>query len=118
MGKHCTYINIFGYAQATHILPKYVHNKILGREISYKKMEEWIISFLAESSKIIWPRFPIKVGRFTLLNISHARNKAAVLKELCLCKREARIHEPKGIVRDHIKYVGLINPLMHDANES
>jgi hypothetical protein len=73
MGKHYTYIRVFGCAHAPHILPKYVPNKLLGRDIAYQTMEEGITSFLAASSKRIWPRFPIKVGRFTLLNIPHAR---------------------------------------------
>jgi hypothetical protein len=40
------------------------------------------------------------------------------LKELCLCIGIPIRHDPRGIVRDHIKYVGLIHPFSHDVNIS
>jgi hypothetical protein len=85
MGKYYTYIQIFGCAQVPHLLAKYVHDKLLGKEIAYQTIDVGITVFLVASSKRIWPNFPIKVGRFTLLNVPHARKENVVLKELCLC---------------------------------
>jgi hypothetical protein len=72
--------------------------------------------FLLAISKRPWPRFPIRVGRFTLLNVPHASKEVESLPGIYLCTRDPRGHTLKGIVRDHAKLVGLVHPITHDVN--
>jgi hypothetical protein len=72
IGKYYTYFKIYGCSQAPHILPKYVPKKLLAKEIAYQIVGDGTSYFLLEISKRLWPRFPIRVGRFTLLNVPHA----------------------------------------------
>jgi hypothetical protein len=101
---------------ARHILPKYVTDKLLDKEILYQIMEVGITYFLLSSNKNLWPRFPINVGRFTLTNGPHARKEAKVLEDLYLCTREPKGHDLKEIVKVHIKYAGLVHNVTHDMN--
>jgi hypothetical protein len=103
MGKYYTYVRIYGCTQAPHLLPKYVPNKLLAREIVYQTMEARITYFLSASNKKLWPRFPINVGRFTLTNVPHARKEVEALQEICLCTGEPRGHDLRGIVKEHVK---------------
>jgi hypothetical protein len=83
------------------------------REIAYQTVEQGITTFLSASSKRIWPKFPLKVGSFTLLNVPHARKEETTLKELCLCIGVPRGHDPRGVVGEHIRALGLIPPFQH-----
>jgi hypothetical protein len=85
MEKHYTYIIICGCSSPPHIIHKYVPNKLIGREISNKTMEEGIIGTLSAINKRTWPKFPIRLRGFTLIIVLHAKKEEATLKELILC---------------------------------
>jgi hypothetical protein len=90
IGKHYTYIRIYGSTGAPHFLPKYILEKLLIREIAYQTMEVGITSCTIPQFKNILVRFPITVGAQTLLNVPHAKKEAEALKELILCVGKAR----------------------------
>lgn len=110
-----TYIRILGHTSAPHLLPKYVPDWLVLREIAYQTMVEGVTALLSFHSKKTWPKFPIKVGIFTLLNGRHALKEAAAIKELCLCTGTLRRHDPKGFIEEHIKIVGLSPSYQHDS---
>jgi hypothetical protein len=53
----CTWVNItlmsefMGFPKAPHLLPKYVPNRLLTREISYQTIEEGITSSLSVTTR-------------------------------------------------------------------
>jgi hypothetical protein len=51
-----------------------------------------------------------------LLNIPRARKEAKALKEISLCTIFSRVHDPKGVVGEHIRALGLISSFQHDLN--
>jgi hypothetical protein len=116
MEKHYAYIRIFGCTSAPHLLPKYVPDRLVIREISYKTVDKGITSFLSTHEKNTWSRLSIKVGIFSLLNAPHARKEAMTLKELSLCTGNSRRHDPMGMVEEHIKAIGLAPSYKHDPN--
>lgn len=110
-----TYIRILGHTSAPHLLPKYVPDRLVLREIAYQTVVEGVTALLSSHSKKTWPKFPIKVGIFTLLNGPHALKEATAIKELCLCTGTLRRHDPKGFIEEHIKIVGLSPSYRHDS---
>jgi hypothetical protein len=96
-----------GVLKAPHLFPKYVPDRFLAREVSYQTIEMGITSFLSASNKKLWPKFPLNIGRYTLSNGPHARKEVESLQEICLCTGEPKGHDPKDVVIDHIKVVGL-----------
>jgi len=85
MERHYTYIKIFGFFSPPHLLPRYVLDRLLGREITYQIVEACITASLSVCNKIIWPNFPIKLETFSFLNVPHAKKEVVSLKELILC---------------------------------
>jgi hypothetical protein len=53
---------------APHLLPKYVPDKLLAREVAYQTVEKGATTYLSEKNKIYWPIFPVHIGSYSLLN--------------------------------------------------
>jgi len=54
-----TYIRVFGSIASPHVLPYYVPNKLMAREISYQIASDgWLRKGLKKEKKAIWPTFP------------------------------------------------------------
>jgi hypothetical protein len=58
MKKYYTYIWIYGATGAPHLLPKYVPDKLLAREIAYQTIEKGATAYLSEKNKKILANFP------------------------------------------------------------
>lgn len=67
-----TYIRVFGSITSPHVLPYYVPNKLLGREIVYETAGDDITKTLKEQKKSIWPTFPLQCVAFALHDLGHA----------------------------------------------
>jgi hypothetical protein len=102
MEKHYTYIKIFRCVDAPHLFPKYVPDKVIMRQISYQTMEVGITTFLSSNSRRFCQNFPIKVGKFTLINVPHAKKEEVSLKEFCLCIGILICDGPRGIVGEKL----------------
>jgi hypothetical protein len=57
MKTYYTYVRIFRATRPPHILPKYVPDKLLVREISYQIIEKGATSYLSEKQNDIGPFF-------------------------------------------------------------
>lgn len=55
-----TYIRVFGSISSPHLLPYYVLDKLMAREIAYQTTSEGgMRKTLKDSKKAIWPTFPL-----------------------------------------------------------
>jgi hypothetical protein len=113
LGKYYSYIRVYGSTGAPHILPYFVPDHLLMREISYQTMGTWVTSLLLRSSKKLWPLFPIHIGNYTLSNGPHARKEAKSLQDVCLCLGEPKGHDPHELAVGHIRSVGLTHSNIH-----
>lgn len=93
--EHFTYIRVFGSKARPHVLPLYVPDKLLAREISYQIMSEGVTQTLKEEKKRGWPSFPLRIGVYTLLNYKHAEKEAAKLQMIYLASIPNRLYDPK-----------------------
>jgi len=68
-----TYIKVFGSVVAPHVLPYYVPDKLMAREITYQTCSMGGMSkVLKDSKKAIWPQFPVICRAFALHSLGHA----------------------------------------------
>ena len=67
-----SYIRVFGSSAPPHILPLYVFDKLMEREVAYQTIGNGLTKSLKDSKKSLWPSFPIQCGTFTLINFNHA----------------------------------------------
>lgn len=63
-----TYVRVFGSLSRLHVLPLYVHDKILTREVAYQSVGNELTRLLKEDKKASWPSFPIYCGVYCLDN--------------------------------------------------
>ena len=62
-----TYVRVFGSSAPPHVLPLYIPDKLLAREIAYQTCGEGgLTKELKDKKKAIWPQFPIACGAFTI----------------------------------------------------
>jgi hypothetical protein len=108
LGKYYSYIMVYGTTRAPHILPYFVPDRLLMREIAYQTMRTWVTTLLLSSSKKLWPLFPIHIANYTLSNGPHARKEAKSLQDVCLCLGEAKGHDPHELAVGHVRSVGLV----------
>jgi hypothetical protein len=72
---------------------------------------------LKESSKTVWPFFPVRLNSYSLLDFGHAKAKDATLEDLSLVSIEYKKHDPQKIVSAHLSHCGL-NKFEHQCSPS
>jgi len=71
--KTFTYIKVFGRISSPHVLPYYVPDKLMAKEIAYRTIVDGgLIKGLKEKKKAIWPTFSLQCGAFALHDFGHA----------------------------------------------
>jgi hypothetical protein len=111
--KYYSYIRVYGTTGAPHLLPYFVPDHLLMRDISYQTMGSGVTSLLLISNKNIWPIFPIHIGNYTISNGPHERKEEEILQELHLCLGEPKGHDPHELAVSHVRSVGLTHSNIH-----
>ena len=70
-----TYIRVYGSTVDPHVLPLYVSDKLLAREIAHQIVGKGLTKTLKDNKKSLWPPFPIQCGSFSLEKFNHANKK-------------------------------------------
>ena len=65
------YVRVFGSLTRPHILPLYVPDKLLAREVAYWTVGNGLTRFLKEDKKASWPSFLINCGFYGIDNYKH-----------------------------------------------
>jgi len=96
-----TYIRVFGSIASPHVLPFYVPDKLMAREIAYQNCGIGGMSkVLKVSKKAIWPQFPVVCGDFVLFDLGHAFKEVENMLCLQLPKFLGRQYDPFGVVNN------------------
>lgn len=67
-----TYIRVFGSLSHPHVLPIFIPDKFLAREIAYQIVGNGLTKVLKDAKKTTWPYFLISCGIYALENFRHA----------------------------------------------
>lgn len=70
-----TYIRVLGSYVTPHILPLYILDKFLCKEVAYQTIRHGITKALKDINKKVWPQFPLPFDIFSLANYSHAEKE-------------------------------------------
>lgn len=70
--KIFTYVRVYGSLAPPHVLPLYVLDKLLARDITYQTVGDGLTKTLKEAKKSLWPSFPIQCGVYALHDFKHA----------------------------------------------
>jgi hypothetical protein len=111
--KYYSYIRVYGTTRTPHLLPCFLLDCLLMRDISYQTMGSGITSLLLISNKNIWPVFPIHIGNYTISNNPHAIKEAETLQELHLFLGDPKGHEPNDLAVSQVRFVGFTHSNIH-----
>lgn len=76
------YIRVYGSLENPHVLPLFIPDKILSREIAYQIVGNGISKVLKESNKMMWPSIPTQFDIFSLDNYKHAQSEIYAIQDL------------------------------------
>jgi hypothetical protein len=51
MTKYYTYVRVYGAIDPPHLLPKYVRDKLLAREVVYQIVDKGVTTYMSENNK-------------------------------------------------------------------
>ena len=105
MMKKFTYIHLTGVTTAPHLFPKYVPDKFeIGQtaELIRRKLKAW-------------PKLPVPVGPYQILNHGHAHKELEYYLDYRWLPTTIRHHDPKGIIIEHFQRLGLTTVYMHET---
>ena len=71
-----TYVIVFDSHARPHVLPLYIPDKLLTREIAYQLTSEGVTRTLRNKKKQVWPPFPLRYGVYALHDYKHAEKEA------------------------------------------
>lgn len=96
-----TYVRVFGSTVPPHVLPLYIPNKLLAREIAYQTCSEGILTKdLKDKKKAIWPQFPVVCGAFSLFDLGHTFTEVQSMTCLQLFKFPRRPFDPNEVAQN------------------
>ncbi len=92
---------MFGSTVPPHVLPLYIRDKLLAREIAYQTCsEDGLTKDLKEKKKAIWPQFPVACGAFSLFDVGHTFTEVENVTFLQLFKFPSRPFDPSNVAQD------------------
>jgi hypothetical protein len=77
------------------------------REVAHQIVACGIGIEIKVEQKKFWPAFPVQIGKFSLLNISHSKVEATVLEEVKLVNLKHRKHDPYQLVGKHMAHYNM-----------
>lgn len=102
-----TYIRVFGSLSRPHVLPLYIPDKLLAREITYQITSTGETKTLRNSKKQVWPPFPLRCGVYTLHDYKHTEKEKKKINMLNLATLPNRRFDPRKIIYNVLKQAKL-----------
>jgi len=100
-------VRIFGSHANPHVLPLYIPDKLLAREIAYQITSEGVTQNLRNKKKQVWPPFPLKCGVYALHDYKHAEKEAEKMIALSLAIIPSRQFDPNKIAYNALEQAKL-----------
>lgn len=95
-----TYIREFGRIASQHVIPYYVSDKLMAREIAYQTTGEGgLRKGLKEQKKAIWHTFPLQCGVFALHDFGYSCKEVEIMKSMKLATILGRKYDPNGTAK-------------------
>jgi len=105
--ENFTYVRVFGSQANPHVLPLYISDKMLAREIAYQISAESTTQMLKKEKKKGWPSFPLRCGLYTLHDLKHAEKEATKIQSLTLETIPNRPFDPKKVAYNALEQAKL-----------
>ena len=114
--ERLTYVRVFGSITDPHVLPLYIVDKLLAKEVAYQIMEKGMSRNLKDSKKQLWPPFPLRCGTYSLHDFKHAEKEADKTKDLSLAVIPKRQYGPNKVAFNFTTQIK-VNKFLHEKDE-
>ena len=94
------YVRVFVSLTRPHVLPLYVPDKLLAREVAYQIVGNGRNKALKESKKSVWPPFPIHCGVYVMDNFKHVVLKINQIQCLNFPIIPSRKYDPNKVAKN------------------
>jgi hypothetical protein len=111
--KYYSYIRVYGTTGAPHLLPYFVPDRLLMREISYQTMGSGVTSLLLISKQKSLAYFPNPHRELHHFQWPSCKKGGKTLQEIHLCLGEPKGHDPHELAVIHVRSVGLTHSNIH-----
>jgi hypothetical protein len=99
--ENFSYIRVFRCSIPPHTLPKSLPDRLVCKEVAHQIVIGGIGNELKVAQKRFWPIFPVQIGKYSLLNLGHAKVEATTLGEIKLLNLDHMKYDPYKIVGNH-----------------
>jgi len=107
---------VFGITIRPHVIPLYIPDKLLARELAYQITTVGTSKTLRTSKKHLWPIFPLRCGVYTILDWKHAEKEAGKINMLNLAIIPSRQFDPRKIAYNVLEQAKL-SKFDHEKDE-
>ena len=105
---------MIGSTKAPHWLPYFIPDKLLLQEIEYQTHINGVSSSLIKSRKGAWPPFPLSTKVCQMENIKQTKEEVNILSFFKFREVNFRRHDPKGLLKKHVKKISFTWPYTHE----
>lgn len=95
-----TSIIVFGSIEAPQVLPYYVRDKLLTREIPYQIAGDGLTKALKEMKIYFWPTFPLQCSSFILHDYGNVTKEIENITSLKLATIAGQQFDPNKVAND------------------
>ena len=114
--KHFMYIHLARIIAAPNLLPRYAPNKILLKEFAFQLFEiDQTVGLVTRKVKA-WPKMPVPVGPFQILNHGHEREELEDYLYYRWLPSPIWKHNLKGLILSHFEKLGLMMLYRHEVH--
>jgi hypothetical protein len=100
--EHHTYIRIYGAMKPTHLLPRFVPDKLVLQEVAYQTIMHGVRGMLYRLKKAIWSPFPLCIGNYFFENTKQAHTKVDILFSYHFGEERFKRHDHENIVKENL----------------
>jgi hypothetical protein len=102
-----SYIRVYGCSIPPHVLPKFLPDRLVCREVAHQIVKVSIRIELKVAQKKSWLIFLVHIGKFSLQNMGHSKVEAEALEEVKLLNIEYKRNDPYQLVKKHLIYCNM-----------
>ena len=112
--KELTYLRIYGATAAPNLLPKFVPDRLVLREIAYETLLFGFNASLVKEKLRLFITYPMHISPYGLNNYFFARIEAQAIDEYRFLDGRFKRDDPKHLVAQHAAQLGILWPYAHD----
>jgi hypothetical protein len=108
--KYYNYIRMYGATIYPHLLPKFVPNRLVLREITYQTILHGFNASLIKDKLKNFIHYSLLIRNYSIINSTFSIMESQAILEYRFTKGIFKRHDPKGMIGKHVIQLGISWP--------